>query len=79
MADRGRTRIWVAAAAASVALLAAGCGTGGERSGSDSGKSVAAAEGPAYRGGQYCFPRREQQYRAGGYTCSSRHLRKLAR
>ena len=53
--------------------LFAGCGDGAGSSAPAAKKTTAA---PAFRGGQYCFEKREAQYRAAGFTCDAKHLRK---
>lgn len=53
--------------------LLAGCGSDAADSPEPAKKATAS---PAYRGGQYCFENREAQYRAAGFTCAARHLRK---
>ena len=63
-------------------VVAAGApltGCGHTRTATSSEASAGAAvksTAPAYRVGQFCFAQRKPQYRAAGFTCYRKHLRK---
>ncbi|MEA2467254.1 MAG: hypothetical protein QOJ57_1380 [Thermoleophilaceae bacterium] len=57
-------------------VLVAGCGSTGDQASGHRDTESATVIAPAYRGGQFCFPKRETQYRSHGFTCYRKHLRK---
>jgi hypothetical protein len=73
-----RTHQGVALLVALSAMLP-GCDSSADKQPSSPVSTVAThSSAPAYRVGQFCFPKRESQYRSGGFTCRGKHLRKRA-
>jgi len=67
----------IALAVAAVALAA--CGGGGSKKPASTA-SAALTPAPTYRVGQFCFASRGRQYRAAGFTCTTRkHLARSRR
>lgn len=61
-----------ATAAMVVACLAlSGCG-GGDKS-STKATTPKPSPAPRYRVGQFCFPKKQKQYHAAGFTCTKKH------
>lgn len=59
-----------------VCLLLVGCG-GHHKSGNAKTTPPKPSPAPRYRVGQFCFPKKQKQYHAAGFTCTKkRHLAK---
>lgn len=55
-----------------------GCGGGSSTSTGAASAKRKAPPASRYRSGQFCFMKRQAEYRAGGFTCTSKHqLKKI--
>jgi hypothetical protein len=53
-----------------VAAAVGGCGNSAHK---PDVKTTSKAAAPRYRPGQYCFSKRQKEYRVGGFTCTGKH------